>query len=88
MVYRLYAFGGLRLEARRETATGAPAQRRRLALLALLAAAGNRGITREKAFGYLWPEHSATRARYLLSESLVLIESAERAGYGILDARP
>ncbi len=73
MVYRLYAFGGLRLEARGETATGAPAQRRRLALLALLAAAGSRGLTRDKALGYLWPEHSASRARHLLSESLYVL---------------
>jgi DNA-binding SARP family transcriptional activator len=73
MTARLYAFGGLRLEARGQPATGAPAQRRRLALLALLAGAGPRGLTREKALGYLWPEHATARARHQLSESLYVL---------------
>ncbi|MGH7468994.1 MAG: protein kinase domain-containing protein [Longimicrobiales bacterium] len=76
MNYRLYAFGGLRLEAEGKPVTGAPAQRRRLALLALLAAAGSRGLTREKAFGFLWPEHTTARARHQLSESLYVLRQS------------
>jgi DNA-binding SARP family transcriptional activator len=53
--------------------SGAPAQRRRLALLALLASAGDRGLSREKAFGYLWPEHETARARHQLSESIYVL---------------
>jgi TolB-like protein/DNA-binding SARP family transcriptional activator len=66
--YRLETFGGLRLLA----ADGqvVQAQRRRLALLALLAAAGDRGLTRDLLFGYLWPEASEERARHALNQLL------------------
>jgi DNA-binding SARP family transcriptional activator/tRNA A-37 threonylcarbamoyl transferase component Bud32 len=73
MTSRLFTFGGLRLETRGIPASGAPAQRRRLALLALLAVRGTRGMSREKAFGFLWPEQTASRARHLLSESLYVL---------------
>ena len=63
----------MRLEADGETVTGPPAQRRRLALLALLAASDQRKVTREKAIGFLWPEQSTSRARHLLSESLYVL---------------
>src|SRR5690606_26682424 len=68
MRFRLLTFGGLRLEADGKAATGPPAQRRRLALLTLLAACEQRTITREKAFGLLWPEQTTSGARRLLSE--------------------
>lgn len=70
---RLYTFGTLRLEQAGKAVAGPAGQRRRLALLALLAAAGERGLSREKLFGYLWPEHDTARARHLLSESLYVI---------------
>src|SRR5262245_42020485 len=73
MSARLYAFGGLRLEAHGSNATGGPAQRRRLALLALLASFGTRGLSRDKAIGYLWPDHTEKRARHLLSESIYVV---------------
>jgi DNA-binding SARP family transcriptional activator len=66
---RLEALGGLRLV----DATGAsPAvtQRRRLALLALLACAGERGLTRDKVIGYLWPESTPEHARHGLEQLL------------------
>src|SRR5688572_10663349 len=76
MPFRLYTFGGLRLESDSGAVSGGPAQRRRLALLALLAAAGERSLTREKLLGYLWPELPAARARHQLSESLYVLRRA------------
>jgi Tol biopolymer transport system component/DNA-binding SARP family transcriptional activator len=71
--FRLTTFGGLRLEADGEVVTGPPAQRRRLALLALLAATDQQKVPREKAFGLLWPEQPTSRARHQLSESLYVL---------------
>jgi len=45
-------------------------QRRRLALLALLAAAGDRGMTRDKLVGVLWPESASDNARHGLEQLL------------------
>jgi serine/threonine-protein kinase len=43
-------------------------QRRRLALLALLAAAGERGMSRDKLVATLWPESSVDNARHALEQ--------------------
>ena len=51
-------------------------QRRRLALLALLAVARERGLTRDKLVGYLWPDADPQRARRLLSDSVYRINQA------------
>ncbi len=69
---RLDTLGGLRLL---DLGNGRPAvtQRRRLALLALLAAAGDRGLTRDKVIGYLWPESTAEHARHALEQLLYAI---------------
>jgi DNA-binding SARP family transcriptional activator len=45
-------------------------QRRRLALLALIAASGRRGISRDKVLAYLWPESSTANARHGLEQLL------------------
>jgi pentatricopeptide repeat protein len=42
----------------------------RLALLALLAAAGQRGIARDKILAYLWPESTPAKARASLEQML------------------
>lgn len=47
--------------------------RRRLALLAVLAAGGSRGTTREKIIGILWPETEEEQARHTLSQTLYLM---------------
>jgi DNA-binding SARP family transcriptional activator len=45
-------------------------QRRRLALLALLAAAGERGMSRDKVVACLWPESAGDNARHALEQLL------------------
>ena len=48
-------------------------QRRRLALLALLAGAGERGMTRDKLVGVLWPESASENARHALEQLLYAV---------------
>ena len=52
---------------------GAASQPRRLAILSLLARAGERGISREKVIGYLWPDSDEERARRLLSQAVYML---------------
>jgi len=68
VAFDLEALGGLRLIA----ADGrvVQVQRRRLALLALLAAAGERGLTRDQLVGYLWPEAAEENAKHALNQLL------------------
>jgi len=67
---RLRTFGGLTLARGSEDLTGAMTQRRRLALLVLLAVAGPVGMSRDKLLAYLWPESDAERARHVLNQLL------------------
>jgi DNA-binding SARP family transcriptional activator len=67
---RLVTFGALALTRDGVPHTGPASQRRRLALLALLAAAGKRGLSRDKLLGYLWPESEPESARHALHQSL------------------
>ena len=70
---RLSTFGGLSIADERGPLTGAATQRRRLALLALLAVAGERGATRGKLAAYLWPESDTEGARHALRQLLSVI---------------
>jgi TolB-like protein len=49
---------------------GCPAQRQSLALLALVATAGERGLSRDKIVARLWPEADARRSSHRLSQLL------------------
>ncbi|MGH7467914.1 MAG: BTAD domain-containing putative transcriptional regulator [Longimicrobiales bacterium] len=69
----LRTFGGLTIEAGPGEGSAPSPGRRRLALLALLAASGPRGITREKILGILWPETDEEQARHTLSQTLYLL---------------
>lgn len=51
-------------------------QKRRIALLALLAVAGKRGISRDRLQSYLWPESTGDRARHALDQ---LVYAARRS---------
>jgi serine/threonine-protein kinase len=48
-------------------------QRRRLALLALLAVAGERGMSRDKVIACLWPESPAENGRHALDQLLYFL---------------
>lgn len=58
---------------------GAAAQRRSLALLALLSIAGDAGLSRDKLLGLLWPDVDAERARHSLTQALYNARRALRA---------
>lgn len=66
---RLRAFGGLALERDGRPLAGPASQRRRLGLLAYLAAA-DRAVPREKLIALLWPERDTERGRHSLSQLL------------------
>ena len=67
-VLRLHTFGGCHLErdgARLDALSG---QRKALGLLAVLAAAGARGVSRDALLVYLWPESDEERGRTSLKQ--------------------
>ena len=66
----LQLFGGCALVAHGEAIGGPAAQRRRLALLALLGSSPGGGLSRDKLVAYFWPEEDRDRARHFLSDSL------------------
>ena len=73
--FRLQTLGGLAL---RGPAGDAPAgdfaqQNRRLALLAAVAAAGERGRSRDQLLLFFWPDASQQRARHSLEQTLYLL---------------
>jgi adenylate cyclase len=67
---RLRTLGGLALEGESGPLLGGAAQRRCVALLALLALSRDRGISRDKILPYLWPESDEHHARHALSQLL------------------
>lgn len=62
--------GGLYLTAERRLVAGAATQPRRLAVLALLAVAGERAVSREQFLNYLWPDTDEERGRHALTQAL------------------
>lgn len=66
--FRLLAFGGLSLLA--PDGSVVRQQRRRLALVALLAAGGKRGVSRDKLISWLSPESTTDSARHSLHQLL------------------
>ncbi len=66
--FRLLAFGGLSLLA--PDGSAVRQQRRRLGLLALLAAGGKRGVSRDKLISRLSPESTTESARHSLHQLL------------------
>jgi DNA-binding SARP family transcriptional activator len=67
---RLRTLGGLTLARGSVDLTGAVTQRRRLAILAVLAVAGPQGWSRDKLQALLWPESDAANARHVLNQLL------------------
>ncbi len=68
---RVEAFGGLAVVA--QSGDPIPLQRRRLALLATLASASARGVTRDQLVGYFWPEATSEVARHSLEQLVYMI---------------
>ena len=66
---RLRTLGGLWIENSRSVLVGGP-RPRPLALLAILAAAGTKGTSRDRAIGILWPDSDSERARHALSQTI------------------
>ncbi len=75
-VFRIKVFGGVTLEGPQGPVTGRASQRRRLGLLALLAGAGESGLTRERIVTFLWPEADLEKGRRLLSDSIYRVNQA------------
>jgi TolB-like protein/cytochrome c-type biogenesis protein CcmH/NrfG len=83
-VLRLHTFGGCYLErdgARLDTVSG---QRKALALLALLGAAGARGVLRDRVLAFLWPESDDVRARTSLKQLVHSLRQQLRAPDAVL----
>ena len=66
---RLRTFGGVSIEIPGAHPQAGP-RPRSLALLAILAGAGAKGVTRERVMAVLWPDADPERARHALSQTL------------------
>ncbi len=75
MTDTLQLLGGMSLEDESGPATGQVAQRRRLALLAVLGASRS-SVSRDRLVALLWPELDAEGARHRLSDSVYVIRRA------------
>ncbi len=69
-MFSLKVMGGLALDSDTGAVPAAARQKRRLGLIALLAVAGPRGMSRDKAQAYLWAESSSANARHALDQLL------------------
>jgi TolB-like protein/DNA-binding SARP family transcriptional activator/Tfp pilus assembly protein PilF len=75
--FRLQTLGSLTLYDRSGTPMpGQGSQRRRLALLAVLAAAGERGRSRDSLLALFWPDAPQERARHSLEQQLYAIRTS------------
>jgi TolB-like protein/DNA-binding SARP family transcriptional activator/Tfp pilus assembly protein PilF len=72
-MFQLRTLGGLALQQDGTLLDQVNAQRKALALLAVLAAAGASGVGREKVMLLLWPESDAGRARGALKQMLHIL---------------
>jgi DNA-binding SARP family transcriptional activator/TolB-like protein len=70
---RLRVFGGLAIERDGVPVTAMAQQDKALALVAVVAAGGERGVRRDRLAAFLWPESDAQRARGALSQTLYML---------------
>jgi TolB-like protein/DNA-binding SARP family transcriptional activator/lipoprotein NlpI len=75
-MYSLRLLGGISLAGPSGPLSGRVVQHRQLAVLALLAMAREKGCSRDKLAGYLWPESPEERARHLLADSIYLLRKS------------
>src|ERR671916_2679809 len=71
--YRIETLGGLVVAGGTAPLTGAATQRKTMLLLAVLAAVGAQGISREKLLGLFWPDSDDARARNALKQALHIL---------------
>jgi DNA-binding SARP family transcriptional activator len=76
MSFSLKLFGGIALTGEHGPLTGPAVQRHRLALLALLATARSRSVSRDKLLAWLWPERESEPARRLLNQAVHALRQA------------
>ena len=75
-MFRLITFGGLLLQQDGALHLGPAAQRRRLALLAIIAAARGRGVSRERLVDLVWPRTDADAGKHSLYQAVHTIRRA------------
>src|SRR5215207_1094186 len=76
-LFRLQTLGALSLHGHSGAAIpGRGSQRRRLALLAVLAASGERGRSRDSLLALFWPDAPQERARHSLEQLLYAIRTS------------
>lgn len=75
-MFELFVLGSVRIEGADGRLAGEPAQRHRLALLALLAAAREATLPREKLMALLWPDQGAREARHSLNVAVHVLRKA------------
>src|SRR4051812_21959060 len=73
---KLRTLGGLSVEGASHPLTGAAVQRRRLGLLAVIAAGESWGVSRDRLLGLFWPERDEERARHALAQSIYALRRA------------
>jgi DNA-binding SARP family transcriptional activator/TolB-like protein len=90
-VIRIHTLGGLSVrDSDGKLLAGSAAQPRRMAVLALLARAGERGVAREKLLALLWPDADDERGPRTLAQALYALRrdlGAEEAIAGAKDLR-
>ena len=90
-VIRIHTFGCLSVRGDNGSPlAGAAAQPRRMAILALLARAGERGMSRDKVLALLWPDVDAERGSRTLAQALYALRkdlAAEDAIVGSKELR-
>src|SRR5215213_6358450 len=87
---RLLTLGGLAVHGPDGPLTGSAAQPRRLAVLALVARSGKRGVSRAKLLGLLWPDAREEQGRRVLAQALYALRrdlGDDRAVVGNQDVR-
>jgi TolB-like protein/DNA-binding SARP family transcriptional activator/tetratricopeptide (TPR) repeat protein len=74
-MFHLRLFGSPALELDDIALTGRAVQRHRIAMLALLALAPARRMSRDKLIGYLWPERDTDSSRNLLKQATYVLRA-------------
>lgn len=74
-MFLIRLLGGATIEDESGPLAGRAAQRRRIALLAIIALTHPRPVTRDKVIALLWPEHDTERGRHLLRDSLYVLRN-------------